>query len=163
MRSETESGLLVIDDPEIDVDAIVEEIRVRIHQRRHELGEPRQSFPSFGTAAFPGEPRDRSFDADLYYHLRKVNDLHARFCLDPVLADSPVTAIPVVGALWRRVRLFAHQLVLFYVQRAVREQVAVNRHLVGTLNRIAVVLEMQEERIRALDHRPDESGDPSAG
>lgn len=145
-----QNELLEINDPEIDVDKIMEEIRERITRRREELGEPRALFPSFGAAAYPGEPDRDEYDADLYYHLRKANELYWQHDLEPVLAPSAATRIPVLGRLWRRVRREAHNLVLFYIGRLVRQQVTVDKHLVSVLNRLAVQLEGQSVEIEAL-------------
>jgi hypothetical protein len=54
----------------------MERIRERIRRQREELGYPRQKFLTFGTAAYAGEPEGEGFDVDLYYHLRKANDLY---------------------------------------------------------------------------------------
>jgi len=54
----TEASFELIEnhDPEIDPAQIMEQIRERIQHRREELGYPRKVFPTFGAAAYPGEP-----------------------------------------------------------------------------------------------------------
>ena len=77
MNPDIPDDLIEIHDPDIDLDQIMDQIRERIIRRREELGYPRQTFPTFGAAAYPGEPEGIDFDADLYHHLRKANDLYS--------------------------------------------------------------------------------------
>ncbi len=150
METETIDNLIEIRDPNIDPDRIMEQIRERIRQRREELGYPEQKFPVFGAVAYPGEPEEGDFDADLYYHLRRSNEVYNQASVEISLAPSPVTRLPVLGRLWALVRREAHNLVLFYVGGLARQQVAVNRHLVSTLNRMVVQLQEQQKELRAL-------------
>jgi len=148
--AEIPNDLIEIHDPEIDVTQIMDQIRERIRQRREELGYPRQSFPKFGAAAYPGEPEGEDFDADLYYHLRRANDLYYQIGVESSLAPSPTTSLPVVGRLWGLIRREAHNLVLFYLGKSAQHQVVVNRHLVSTLNRMVIQLQQQQADLRAL-------------
>ncbi|MGC9522839.1 MAG: hypothetical protein ACP5HG_13275 [Anaerolineae bacterium] len=148
-----QSELLKINDPEIDIDEIMEEIRDRIRHRRKEQGEPRTLFPSFGVATYPGEPDREDFDVDLYYHLRKANELYWQRDLEPVLAPSVATRIPVIGPLWRKVRREAHNLVLFYVNRLARQEIYLEKHLVSVVNRLAAQVEAQRAEIEELRRR----------
>ena len=150
MDTEFPDDLIEIDDPEIDPAQIMAQIRERIQQRRLELGYPQQEFPPFGAAAYPGEPESGDFDQDLYYHLRKANDLYYQVGVESSLAPSPVTRLPVLGRLWGRIRQEAHNLVLFYVGKLARQQLAINRHTVSTLNRMAVQLHEQRNQLETL-------------
>ncbi|MGD1994104.1 MAG: hypothetical protein PVI59_13005 [Anaerolineae bacterium] len=155
---------LEIEDPEIDPAQIVEQIRSRIQRRREALGYPRDDFPTFGAAAYPGEPGG-DFDADLYYHLRQVNEAYPQVGVESDLAPSPVAQMPLVGRLWARVRRQAHNLVLFYLNKLAGQQAAVNRHLVSVLNRLVVRMEAQEaelECLRQAVERLGETGDEVA-
>jgi len=133
----------------------MEQIRERIHRRREELGYPQQEFPPFGAAAYPGEPESGDFDQDLYYHLRKANDLYYQVGVEPALAPSPATRLPILGRLWSQIRQEAHNLVLFYVGRLARQQLAINRHTVSTLNRMAVQLQTLREEMAQLRERSE--------
>ena len=148
--AEIPNDLIEIHDPEIDLTQIMEQIRERIRQRREELGYPRKSFPKFGAAAYPGEPESGDFDTDLYYHLRRANDLYYQIGVESSLAPSPTTSLPVVGRLWGLIRREAHNLVLFYLGKSAQQQVAVNRHLVSTLNRMVTQLQQQQADLREL-------------
>jgi hypothetical protein len=143
-------SVIEIHDPEIDPTQIMAQIRERIRQRREAVGEPQRHFPSFEAAAYPGEPEGEHYDADLYYHLRRANERYAQMEVEPLLAPSSISQLPILGPLWQRLRREAHNLVLFYLNRLARQQVAVNRHLVSTLNRMTVQLEEQRRQIRAL-------------
>lgn len=151
MSEEIPHDLVEIQDPEIDPDWLMEQIRERIRRRREERGYERKSFPSYGAAAYPGEPEGEDYDADLYYHLKRANRLYVDLGVDLTLAPSPMTRLPIVGRIWERVRREAHHLVLFYVGKLAQRQVTVNRHLVSTLNRLVVQLQEQQRLIRALE------------
>lgn len=146
---EIPDDLIEIHDPEIDPAAIMAQIRERVRLRREELGYAERDFPTFGAAAYPGEP-EGDFDVDLYDHLRQANDLYYQVGVEASLEPSPATRVPILGRLWKRVRQEAHNLVLFYVGKLARQQLAVNRHLVSVLNRMAVQLQAQQGQVRAL-------------
>lgn len=145
------NNLIEIRDPEIDTIAIMAEIRTRVEKRRQELGYDKRRFPTFGTAEYPGEPEDLPYDDLLYHHLRLANRSYADVETRPFLASSPTTRIPLLGRLWGLIRGGAHNLVLFYVNRAVSQQVNVNRHLVSVLNRLAAENQAQVRQIKALE------------
>lgn len=144
------SDLIEIHDPEVDPAQIMEQIRERIQRRREELGYPHKVFPTFGAAAYPGEPEGEAYDPDLYYHLRQANDNYFKLDVDLLLVPSPRSRIPLIGSLWDRIRREAHYLVLFYVNKLAQRQVTVNRHLVSTLNRMVVQIQEQQRQIQAL-------------
>ena len=148
--AEIPDDLIEIHDPEINPAQIMEQIRERIRQRRQALGEPRQVFPSFGVAEYPGEPQGRAFDAELYHHLRRANDLYYQIGVQVELAPSPATRLPLVGRVWEQIRREAHNLVIFYLGKLIRQQVAVNRHLVSTLNRMAAESQAQQAELEAV-------------
>jgi hypothetical protein len=163
MESEVEipSNLIEIHDPEIDPARIMEEIRERIRRRREELGYPQRVFPAFGAAAYPGEPEGEGYDITLYFHLRRANENYHQIDVAPLIVPSSRSSIPILGPLWDRIRREAHNLVLFYVNKLAQRQVTVNRHLVSTLNRMAVQIQEQQRRIKALEEelrRIKESG-----
>ncbi len=143
-------NLIEIHDPETDPAQIMAQIRERIQRRREELGYPRQVFPTFGAAAYPGEPEGEEYDADLYYYLRQANQHYYQLGIEVTLAPSPRSRIPLIGSWWDRIRREAHHLVLFYVNQLAQRQVAVNRHLVSTLNRMVVQIQEQQRQLRAL-------------
>lgn len=144
------SDLIEIHDPDIDPEQIMAEIRRRIVQRRQELGYDQRSFPTYGAAVYQGEPPDIPFDRDLHYFLRLANLHFAEAETEPVLAESSATRIPVLGRLWQLIRGGAHNLVLFYVNRAIAHQTSVNGYLVSALNRLTAIVEEQQRAINRL-------------
>lgn len=156
MDKQSGEGVIEIQDPAIDPEAIMAEIRARIEQRRAQLGYEQRTFPSFGAAVYPGEPQDLAYDTDLHHYLRLVNESYANADTDAILAPSPATRVPVLGRLWQLIRGGAHNLVLFYVNRAVAHQTDVNRQLVSVLNRMTVVVEAQQRIITQLQAELDD-------
>ncbi len=158
METPAIEDIIEIQDPAIDPAQIMAEIRARIEQRRAALGYEQRTFPSFGAATYPGEPSDIPFDADLHHYLRLLNQSYANVDTDAVLASSPATQVPILGRLWQLIRGGAHNLVLFYVNRAVAHQTDVNRQLVSVLNRMTAVMEAQQRTIEQL-RKEIETGD----
>lgn len=150
MNLEISDGLIEINDPEIDPTAIIEQIRERVKQRRKEIGYDNRTFPTFGLTEYPEAPSDRPYDPDLYYYLRLTNETFAQAETNPTLAPSPTTQLPVVGRIWKLVRREVHNLVLFYVNRAITHQTNVNRYQVSVLNRLTALTEEQQRTIEAL-------------
>lgn len=141
--------LIEINDPEIDPGAIMNEIRERMRRRREELGYEKRNFPTF-TTAYPEEPADLDYDPNLYHHLRLANESYTQVETEAHLAPSPATRVPVLGKLWQMIRGSAHNLVIFYVNRAITHEVNINRHLVSVLNRLTAQSESQQRAIIAL-------------
>src|SRR4051812_48237361 len=123
MASDVPDDLIVINDPEVDVEAIMATIRARVQQRRDELGYDGRVFPTFGGTAMPAEPTDMAHDANLYHHLRMANSAYVIPTLQPVLPPSPASRVPILGTLWQRIRPALHALILVYVNQALSSQV----------------------------------------
>ena len=151
-RTSPDSGqnLIEIRDPEIDAEEIMEQVQARVQKRRAELGQARQDFPTFGAAAMPSRPKDIPVDANLYYYLKLANKSYNQFETGPDVQISPATRIPILGRFWSLIRRQAHELVLFYVNRNVEHQVAVNQQLVSALNLLTSSLEEQQRITREL-------------
>jgi hypothetical protein len=131
-------------------DALLAELRRRANAREGALGPLEINAPAFSElSAMPQPPTDRPYNADLYYHLRLINEMPPPD-LDPMLADSPATRTPWIGNLWERFRGQLHDLILFYVNRAVRQQIRMNNEVVDTLNVLTRVVEAQQEEIDRL-------------
>ena len=143
--------LIEIQDPQIDVEQIMEHIREKMAQRRRDLGYDQMNFPSFGGVVFPGRPDDLPYDANLYHHLQLANKLYTEVATEPVLVASPATRIPILGRIWELVRFQAHSLILFYVNRAVDQQVNLQRHLISAVNLLTVESQKQQRDIIRLE------------
>jgi hypothetical protein len=153
-KSETiPDDLLEIHSADIDQHQLMTRVEDRVTLRRAELGSDLTRFPSYDGVPYPGTPEGIRFDPDLYHHLRLANKHYSEIDTEPVLEASPATRIPLVGRLWRLFRLHAHHLVLFYVNRAVRHEVDVNRHMVSVLNSLTLANHEQGETIRKLENQ----------
>lgn len=146
----TPDVIIEIRDPEIDDQQIMAEIRARMERRRAELGYEPQNFISFGGARYPGKPDDIPYDADFYHHLELANELYQQVETESNLQPSPATRVPLLGRLWGLIRSQAHYLVLYYVNRSLAHQMNVNRELVSTLNRLALMNQEKEREIYKL-------------
>ncbi len=142
--------LLENNNPEIDTAALMAQIRERMRQRRIELGVDNRAFPSYDVTNCPAEPEDIPYDANLFHHLRLANELYAEADTEPALPPSALTRVPGFGRLWQRVRPSLHVLILFYVNRALAQQVTVNRHMVSVLNQLTEQAQAQQRAIAAL-------------
>ena len=143
-------NLLEIRDEEIDQQEVMARVADRVTERRSKIGFSQVRFPSYDGVPFPGPPINARYDPDLYHHLRLANTNYLDVQTEPELEPSPATRIPIIGQFWRLIRLHAHNLVLFYVNRAVRHEVDVNRHLISVLNSLAIANQVQQEEIDAL-------------
>ncbi len=150
MDADIPDDLIAIDDPELDAGAIMAQIRERVRQRREALGYDKRTFVTFGNTSYPGEPDDFPYDPNLYHHLRLANDTFVRPPLEVMLPPSPASRLPVIGGLWQRLRPAVHHLILFYVNRAIAQEVTLNRHLVSVLNQLTRLTQEQQRAIIAL-------------
>ena len=147
--------LIEIRDPDIDAQKIMAEIRDRIDRRRKELGYERRSFPSYGKAILPDQPEDIPYDANLYHHLQLANMMYTEIQTYPVLVRSPASRIPIMGQLWQLIRREAHNLILFYVNRAVSHEVDIHRHMISVDNLLTTEIQEQQRAILELKEEVD--------
>lgn len=141
---------IVIHDEQISSEELVREVEERAARRRAESGPISVVFPSFGyVSTYPDVPLEKRVNPHLYYYLEQANEA-APPAVEPVLAPSPATRAPMVGRAWGKVRAEMHNLVLFYVNKSVREQNRINTNLISTLNEMARVIQEQQEEIDAL-------------
>lgn len=150
---EISSGLFEIRDPGIDNAAVIREIQRRIRERRERQGVVPQDFPSFGGAGIPERVAGSQLDPNLYHYLELVNKSYFDFATETDVQLSPATRGRILGRIWSLIRRQAHQLVLFYVNRNIEHQVAVNRQLVSIVNLLTGTLQEQQKEIQALRQR----------
>lgn len=155
MKENNTKPLIEIRDPNIDADPIMHNIQQRIEKRRHEMGYEPQNFISFGGAGYPGKPDDIPYDPDLYHYLDQVNQTFIQVNTEIDLQPSPATRVPVLGKLWKMIRANAHQLSIFYANRAIQHQTNVNRELISVLNRLTVITQEQQREILKLQAQID--------
>ena len=141
---------LAINDEEVTSAALEAELERRVAKRRLELGEEDYAAPSFATlSTFPEPPHNLSFSPALYYHLRRANQLEPQE-LEPLLAGNKVRKLPVLEYLFLSIRRRFHQLVLFYINRAIHDEQALDNHIVSTLNEMTRVMQQQQQEIEDL-------------
>lgn len=139
-----------IHDEVITSAELVTEVERRVARRRAELGAVNLVFPTFGhVSTFPEPSPGSRISPDLYYYLKQANQTPAT-AVEPLLAPSPATQLPVVGRFWQLVRGQVHSLVLFYVNRSVRDQNRLNVNLISALNELTRVVQEQAAEIDAL-------------
>jgi len=143
--------LIEIRDPTIDASRITDQIRKRVQDRRDRLGYEQQNFPSLDEATVPVKPEDLPNDPSLYHNLGIVNKSYYQFETKADVKPSPATRVPVLGRLWSFIRRQTHEMVLFYVNRNIRHQVAVNQQLVNVVNLLTTQLEDQQRKILSLE------------
>lgn len=71
-----------------------------------------------------------SFSDEVYDRLEEAEAVMGAISVQPFLSPPH---IPIIGGLWQRVRLAAHQLVVFYVNRLAGAQGTFNREIAGGL------------------------------
>jgi hypothetical protein len=147
----TDAPWITIHDESVTSEELVMEVERRVAQRRRELGGVNLVFPTFGHISTFPEPAtaDNEASPHLYYYLKQANQTPSS-AVEPVLAPSPATRMPIVGRLWAIIRGEMHNLVLFYVNRSVADQNRLNVNLVSTLNEMTRVIQAQRAEIETL-------------
>lgn len=119
-----------------------------------------------GQQAGDDEPWLPGLDPGLRDHLLRLQELAGRFGLEPAVLPS---SVPLVGRLitWGRGQI--HQLVLFYVNGLIRQQLAFQQGVTRSLVYLAEHLEAENKALlaevedlrRKLDrlHAPDDGAD----
>ena len=112
----------------------------------------RQILAERGQASEAGHsgPADAS---TLDRHLQQVTLASQTLPTAPDLAASPATRLPLIGPLWASLRRQAHQLTLFYVNRAAGHQIGVNHELQGAITQLRTLVAAQEKRIASLEQQ----------
>lgn len=147
-----DDDFIALQDEQVSPAALMAEIRQRLARRYPDGDAGAVSFPAYEIADTPPEfPTDIPYAFSLYYHLQRVYELYPNADTAPLLAPSPATRLPILGRLWAQVRREAHNLILFYVNRHLAHETAVNRHLVAALGEMTRQLEAQQRRIADLD------------
>lgn len=135
-------------DSEWTPEKISDEIAKRSLSREVEFGPLEIHVPPFKSQG--GTTRhDRSSIADLIHHLRTLNEM-PNFEITPILEDSPTTRIPWITSAWGLVRGKFHNLVLFYINRASRQQSQVNKELIASLNELMHVIDARQEQPQSI-------------
>lgn len=140
---------LKITDDEWTGERLATEVERRVEARSAELGALNPTFPTMRGDGLQIPPATEQIAPQLYQQLKALNERPpVSTALD--LAESPATGIPVIGRLWRTVRRGLHELVLFYVNRVVREQAQRESHLLNIVQELTTLAVQQEQEIAQL-------------
>lgn len=151
----------------MDVDAIMADVKDRARQNRQKAVAEGLLPADFVFDDYPDALADGNYDAELYDHLRQVNQPYRMRGVVRSTRPSPLTRLPLVGRALEKVQTAAHDLVVFYVNTFAAEVIGFQRHVAGVLNRMVgwsqekdkemqllrQELEMLKERIELLEAR----------
>ena len=130
-------GVLEIRDPAVDAEAIMNEIRARIRQRRAQAEAQGLDYDAFVEGLYAAKTAAR-FDRELYYDVRRLRLSYNKIAVGLSLTTN---RLPVIGPLVQRVRAALHHLVLYYVNMMAGQQMAFNECVVRALSRLVKNLE----------------------
>lgn len=134
-----------LEAPDLDTEAIMQEIRARLRARRAEARARGLDWEAYADGLYPVSP-DAVLSRDLYEAVR-----HAGLGYDKILVEMALTEtrLPLVGGLAHRLRAALHELVLFYVNRLAARQVRVNEQAARALALLVRDLEAEVRDLRA--------------
>lgn len=133
-----------IEAADLDVEAVMQEIRARIRARRAEAQARGFDFEAYADGLYPLPP-DALLSRDLYEAVRYVGLSYDKVNVDQVLTE---TRLPLIGGLVHRVRAALHELVLFYVNRQAARQIYFNKQVARALNALVRDLEAEVRDLR---------------
>lgn len=148
--------VLSIRDPQLDVDAIMVEIRAALMQRKAEAEARGVNFDdmAMGRYIVPGSDR---FPMELHEALQQVSLLRDSTQVSLFVTPS---STPIIGGWIQRVRTALHQAIVFYVNMSAERQIAFNVEVSKTLNRLTAALDKQlaekDAQIATLQKRIDD-------
>jgi hypothetical protein len=134
-----------IEGNEIDAEAIMQEIRMRIRARRAEARSRGLDFEAYADGLYPLPP-DAVFSRDTYEAVRYVGLGYDKVGVEMALTE---TRLPLIGGLGHRLRAALHEVILFYVNRLAARQVRVNEQMARTLTTLVHDLEAEIRDLRA--------------
>ena len=132
--------IIRIVDPELDVDAIMAEIRANLASRPPLDPDPSELVDR------PGEAASLSAEAELEWELEQAVDAQR----DLGVADQLRPGAGLVGSLATRVKAPLHQLARFYVDLSVQKQAALQGHVVRALRLLAEQSAARQEETARL-------------
>ncbi len=115
----------------VDIEAIMEEIRRQIRERRHTSSED-------ASQIFDGP-----LPAEFYDALKKAEEANAQLQPKMVVTES---TLPIIGPVVQRFRHNFHKLVLFYVNQLASNQIQFNTNLVRALSLLSEDIVDDHER-----------------
>lgn len=144
-RAAPQAAPPAIDAPDLDAEAIMQEIRARIRARRQEARARGLDFEAYADGLYPLPP-DAVLSREVHEAVR-----YAALGYDKVSVELALTAtrLPLIGGLAHRFRAALHALVLFYVNRLAARQVRFNKETACALTALVRDLEAEVRDLRA--------------
>jgi hypothetical protein len=142
---EEPSAQATIEATDLDVEAIMQEIRARIRARRAEARARGLDFEAYADGLYPLSA-DAVFSRDLYEAARHVGLGYDKVSVEMALTE---TQVPLIGGLVHRFRSALHGLVLFYVNRLAARQTYFNEQTARALTALIRDLEAEVRDLRA--------------
>jgi hypothetical protein len=134
-----------LEAPDLDTEAIMQEIRARLRARRAEARARGLDWEAYADGLYPVPP-GAVLSRDLYEAVR-----HAGLGYDKIPVEMALTEtrLPLAGGLAHRLRAALHELVLFYVNRLAARQVQFNEQAARALALLVRDLEAEVRDLRA--------------
>ncbi len=143
------SSWLKIADSHWDNNTLAAEIDKRTQRRNAQFGALTPAFPKMSNDGLHLPPATKQIAPQLYQQLKALQEREP-VETDILLAESPATGIPIIGRLWRTLRRNLHELVLFYVNRLVRDQAQRETLMLNIVNELTRLTVQQEQEITRL-------------
>lgn len=134
-----------IEGNDVDIEAIMQEIRARVRVRRAVAKARGLDWEAYADGLYP-LASDAVLSRDLHEAVRYAGLDYDKIPLEMVLVD---TRLPLAGRLVQRVRSALHELVLFYVNRLAARQVRFNEQTARALALLVRDLEAEVRDLRA--------------
>jgi len=143
--------VLSIRDPNIDVDALMAEIRAGLLRRRAQAEAQGMNFDDLARGRYAA-PLGERFPHQVYETLYLASMLRDQTQVEMLLTSS---SVPVIGGLIQKVRAALHQVAMFYVNMAASKQISFNIDIVKALSELIQALdaEQHQKKIAALEAR----------
>lgn len=135
---------------DINVDEIMAQVREKVRQSRQAAQAEGLESRSFVFDDYPNEAISDTYDADLYAHLRQVNQPHQILGVRRVMRSSVLSRWPIFGSIWQQIQRQVHDLVIFYANALAGEVVGYQRHVAGVLNRLVGWSQAKDNEIALL-------------
>jgi hypothetical protein len=139
----------LIEAPDLDAEAIMQQIRARIRARRAEAKARGFDFEAYANGLYPVPP-DAALSRDVHEAVRHMGLGYDKMNVQLALTE---TRLPLVGGAVQRLRAALHGLVLFYVNRLAARQIRFNEQTARAL--LALVRDLESE-VRDLRARVSE-------
>jgi hypothetical protein len=128
MTNRDPNEVIEIHDQELNSEAIMQEIRARLRQRRADWEQRGMDFEALATGRL--SPTAGRFEPDLYDNVQRLNASYDKIGVGLSLTASHRV---IIGPLLQRVRGALHQVIIYYVNMLARQQARVNGYLAGAL------------------------------